>query len=65
MLKRADNSNIIFHEGDVMVIDDELESYLERLAGVLGHADRQTKKDLGRLANNIGCISVSIEDHSV
>lgn len=42
MLNRADNSNIFFQEEYAMAIGDELEQYLERLAGVLGHADRRT-----------------------
>lgn len=42
MLNIADNPVIFFREGDDMAIDDDLESYLERLAGVLGHADRRT-----------------------
>lgn len=42
MLNIADNPVIFFREGDDRAIDDELDCYLERLAGVLGHADRRT-----------------------
>jgi SRSO17 transposase len=42
MDRDADNAIIILEMGGEMAIDDELEGYLERLAGVLGHADRRT-----------------------
>jgi SRSO17 transposase len=42
MFNIADNRIIYFREGEVMAIDDELERYLGRLAGVLGQADRRT-----------------------
>lgn len=42
MLNIADNPVIFIREDDEMAIDEELESYLERLAGVLDHADRRT-----------------------
>lgn len=42
MLNSADKPNIIIRGSDVMAIDDDLEQYLERLAGVLGHADRRS-----------------------
>jgi SRSO17 transposase len=42
MPNRANNQSIHLVEGDAMAIEDELEQYLEQLAGVLGHADRRT-----------------------
>jgi SRSO17 transposase len=41
MDRTADNAIIILERGGEMAIDDELEEYLDRLAGVLGHADRR------------------------
>lgn len=41
MDRNADKAIIIRERGDEMGIGGELEEYLERLAGVLGHADRR------------------------
>jgi SRSO17 transposase len=41
MDRNADNAIIILGRSGEMAIDDELDGYLDRLAGVLGHADRR------------------------
>jgi SRSO17 transposase len=41
MDRSADNAIIILERSGEMALDDELELYLDRLAGVLGHADRR------------------------
>jgi SRSO17 transposase len=41
MDRSADNDIIILDRAGEMAIDDELEGYLDRLAGVLGHAERR------------------------
>jgi SRSO17 transposase len=41
MGRTADNAIIILERSGEMAIDDELEWFSERLAGVLGHADRR------------------------